>query len=145
LIVFTQEHKLGSIYVEKALITLKRNDYEPDICFFKKEKAENFIDETLLFPAPDLVVEILSKSTHKNDRGIKFEDYAYNGIPEYWIIDPEHETAEQYILFQEKYELFSKTDNGVIVCKQIENLKLPAKAIFNAAANQEFLKTILKK
>ncbi len=142
---YVDENNLGVVYVEKALITLERNDYEPDLCFFKNEKAEKFTDETLLFPAPDLVVEILSKSTKKNDRGIKFDDYAYNKIPEYWIIDPETETVEQYILFQEKYELLNKTDKGIIVCRQIEHLKLPATALFDAAVNREFLKTIFKK
>jgi len=73
---YVDENNLGVVYVEKALIALERNDYEPDLCFFKNEKAEKFTDETLLFPAPDLVVEILSKSTKKNDRGIKFDDYA---------------------------------------------------------------------
>lgn len=142
---YVDEYKLGQVYVEKALIALKRNDYEPDLCFFKKEKTEKFTDETLLFPAPDLVVEILSKSTQKNDRGIKFIDYAINGIPEYWIIDADNETIEQYILFNEKYELFNKTDNGTIICKQIENLELPVKSVFDIKENQNFLKTILKK
>jgi Uma2 family endonuclease len=142
---YVDEYKLGQVYVEKALIALKRNDYEPDLCFFKKVKAEKFTDETLLFPAPDLVVEILSKSTQKNDRGIKFFDYALNGIPEYWIIDADNETIEQYILFNEKYELFNKANNGIIICKQIENLELPVRAVFDAKENQEFLKIIIKK
>jgi len=141
---FASQFDLGSVYVEKAMISLKRNDYEPDLCFFKKEKAEKFTDETLLFPAPDLVVEILSKSTEKNDRGIKFVDYAINGIPEYWLIDPDNETFEQYILWEEKYELLNKTKDGIIICKQIENLELPVKAVFDAKQNQEFLQTILK-
>ncbi|MBN2663702.1 MAG: Uma2 family endonuclease [Bacteroidales bacterium] len=142
---YVDDFDLGQVYVEKALISLQRNDYEPDLCFFKKEKSEKFTNETLLFPAPDLVVEILSKSTEKNDRGIKFVDYAFNRIPEYWIIDPDKETVEQYILWEKKYELFNKTTNGIIVCKQIDNLKLPARAVFDAKENQEFLKTIIKK
>lgn len=36
---YVEINKLGSVYIEKALISLERNDYEPDICFFKKEKA----------------------------------------------------------------------------------------------------------
>jgi len=145
LTVYTQEFDLGEIYVEKALIALKRNDYEPDLCFFKKEKASKFNEETLLFPAPDLVVEIISKSTEKNDRGIKFIDYAFNGIPEYWIISPRNKTIEQYVLWEEKYVLATKTKEGIIKSNQIVGLELPVKAIFDKTENQNFLKQILTK
>ena len=42
----------------------------------------------MLFPAPDFAVEVLSPSTQKNNRGIKFDDYALHNVSEYWIIDP---------------------------------------------------------
>lgn len=140
---YVDEFNLGQVYVEKALISLKRNDYEPDLCFFKKEKAEKFTIETLLFPAPDLVIEILSKSTEKNDRGIKFVDYALNEIPEYWIISPDKQTIEQYILWEEKYELVKKTNEGTIKTNQIKDLELPVKAIFDTKENQDFLRKII--
>ncbi|WP_197046757.1 Uma2 family endonuclease [Oceanobacillus salinisoli] len=35
--------------------------------------------------APDLIVEILSKSTAKIDRMIKFNRYQRAGVKEYWI------------------------------------------------------------
>jgi Uma2 family endonuclease len=52
----------------------------------------------MLFPAPDFVVEILSKGTARKDKGIKKEDYALHGVKEYWIIDPIKQTIEQYLL-----------------------------------------------
>jgi Uma2 family endonuclease len=85
---YVVKYDLGIVHVEKAMIACKRNDYEPDLCFFKKDKSDKFDKNTMIFPPPDLVAEILSKSTEKRDRGIKFIDYAINGIPEYWIIDP---------------------------------------------------------
>lgn len=126
------------------MISLKRNDYEPDLCFFKKGKAEKFEPNQLLFPAPDLVVEILSKSTETNDRGVKFEDYAANGIPEYWIIDPDKKTIEQYLSSENEYQLNQKTDNGIITSQEIEGLKLPAGAVFNKVENKRFLKEVFK-
>ena len=69
------------------MITLTRNDYEPDICFFRKDKSDNFTEDQVLFPAPDLVIEVLSDSTEKRDRGVKFKDYQAHKIEEYWIID----------------------------------------------------------
>jgi Uma2 family endonuclease len=85
----------GHLGIEKIMIELTRNSYEPDICFFRKELASTFTDDQMLFPTPDFIVEILSPSTEKIDREIKFMDYAQHGVKEYWIIDPDKETIEQ--------------------------------------------------
>ena len=47
--------------------------------------------------APDLVVEVLSPGTAKNDRGRKMEVYGKCGVREYWIVSPNEKTVEQYI------------------------------------------------
>jgi Uma2 family endonuclease len=43
--------------------------------------------------APDLVIEITSPSTAKNDVTIKFDLYQSNAVKEYWIIQPEDQTV----------------------------------------------------
>jgi len=48
--------------------------------------------------APDLVVEILSPSTAKLDRGAKLQAYERAGVREYWIVDPDARVVEQYEL-----------------------------------------------
>lgn len=97
LVLYVGENRLGEVHIEKAMVRLTRNDYEPDICFFSTAKAAAFTDDQKLFPPPDLVVEVLSKSTAKNDRGLKFVDYAAHGVVEYWIIDPKKKIVEQYV------------------------------------------------
>ena len=47
--------------------------------------------------APDLVVEILSPSTAKNDKGHKKETYAKCGVLEYWIVNPVDKSVEIYL------------------------------------------------
>ena len=42
----------------------------------------------IVYGAPDLVVEVLSKSTHSKDMIIKLNKYYNAGVREYWIIDP---------------------------------------------------------
>ncbi len=46
--------------------------------------------------APDLVVEVLSPSTTRNDKTIKKEVYARCGVREYWIVSPGDKTVEVY-------------------------------------------------
>ena len=46
--------------------------------------------------APDLVVEILSKTTAVKDRTVKLKMYRAAGVNEYWIVDPYVETVEVY-------------------------------------------------
>jgi Uma2 family endonuclease len=43
---------------------------------------------------PLLVVEILSPSTSKVDRGVKSRRYAELGVKHYWIVDPERQRLE---------------------------------------------------
>ena len=47
--------------------------------------------------APDLVVEVPSPGTTKNDRGRKMDVYGQCGVREYWIVIPNEKTVEQYI------------------------------------------------
>lgn len=48
--------------------------------------------------APDLVVEVLSPSTLRNDRGHKMDVYALCGVREYWIVNPADKSVEIYRL-----------------------------------------------
>lgn len=100
-----KQFAIGKVGVEKIMVSLTRNDYEPDICFYRKEIADTFTPKQLLFPAPDFIVEILSDSIVKYDRGIKKTDYAAHGVAEYWIVDPEAKTIEQYILDNKTFTL----------------------------------------
>jgi Uma2 family endonuclease len=141
---YVQKHSLGLVGHEKLLVTLTRNDYEPDICFFGTAKAQHFTPEQAKFPAPDLVVEVLSESTEAVDRGIKFEDYALHGVAEYWIVDPEQESVEQYILRDDEYELAVKVKSGVIESTAVTGFEIPVRAIFDPAEQLLALQAILR-
>ncbi|MFT5617286.1 MAG: Uma2 family endonuclease [Arenicella sp.] len=141
---YVDEHNLGYIGIEKVLIALTRNDYEPDICFFGNEKSENFQPNQMRFPAPDLVVEVLSKSTEFRDRRIKFEDYEAHKVSEYWLIDTESESVEQYILVDEKYELKLKSSDSMIESKSIDGLRVPIPAFFDSDLNMKAVQEIMK-
>lgn len=140
---FTNKYNLGIVRSEKALIKLKRNDFEPDLCFWANEKAEFIEGETLFYPAPDWVCEVLSASTARFDRGIKMKDYALNGIGEYWIIDAEEQVVEQYILADDQYELKMKAATGILQSTEIKDFHISVTAIFDRKENLAALTSLL--
>jgi Uma2 family endonuclease len=125
-----KKNDLGEVGVEKVMISLTRNDYEPDIVFFSKEKSSLFTKEQMHFPAPDLVVEILSDSTEKNDRNIKFRDYASHGVKEYWIIDADKNTLEQYINTDNEFQLLHIFTEGTLKTETVKGFVLDVGSIF---------------
>jgi Uma2 family endonuclease len=136
-------HDLGTVVFEKALVSLTRNDYEPDVCFFGREKAAEITGATLRYPAPDLVVEVLSPSTEQTERGVKLEDYAAHGVAEYWLFDPEAETVEVYVLDGDAYALRLKSDHGTLASAAVEGFAVPLRAAFDDAANLDALRALL--
>ena len=140
---FVIKNNLGFVGSEKMLVSLTRNDYEPDVCFFDKSKSQNFKSDQMQFPAPDIAVEVLSPSTAKYDRQTKFQDYAAHGIAEYWIVNPEHETVEQYYLQNEEYELLLKAKDGTIESVVLPDFKIRIRAIFDEQINLEELKRLI--
>ncbi len=50
--------------------------------------------EMAQIPIPVFVVEVLSPSTAKRDRGTKTAIYLRAGVKEVWLVDPETETVE---------------------------------------------------
>lgn len=141
--VYVDKNDLGFVGIEKVMISLTRNDYEPDVCFFKKDKASLFKKGQSKFPAPDLIIEILSKRTEDRDRGIKFEDYQEHEVAEYWLIDPKEEVVEQYHLEKGKYMLKLKAKTGEIDSFILKGFTIPIRSIFDKKINLQVLTQIL--
>ena len=66
---------------------------QPDLLFVSDDRRE-IIGEKQVLGAPDLVVEILSPSTARRDRGIKLDLYARRGVRQYWIVDPVEDAVD---------------------------------------------------
>jgi len=143
---FVAQHGLGRVFDEKALVCLSRNDYMPDVVLFLGAKAAAITPEQLQFPAPDLAVEVLSASTAKRDRGVKFNDYAAHAVAEYWIVDPEFRTVEIFRLDAfGKYELAWKySGDDILRSEVLPDLKAPARALFEDAANLAAVRRLLR-
>ncbi len=73
---------------------------QPDIVVIcDRDKIKGFG----IYGAPDFVLEVLSKSTKKKDKGIKLSKYLEAGVREYWMIDPDKEVLIVYVLEDEDF------------------------------------------
>jgi Uma2 family endonuclease len=135
--------RLGLVAHEKLLVSLTRNDYEPDVSFFLAERAAVFTPDQMHFPAPDFIAEVLAPSTEPYDRHVKFQDYALHGVSEYWIVDPVAEMIEQYVLNAGEYRqegVWSGDDR--VASSSIAGFEIPARAIFEPEAHLAALRRL---
>jgi Uma2 family endonuclease len=72
-------------------------------------KSDSYITK-----APKIIFEILSKSTAKKDRGIKYNIYEKEAVEYYIIIDPENDVAKVYHLQNGKYIKIADATDEII-------------------------------
>jgi Uma2 family endonuclease len=72
----------------------ERTSLEPDLLVVARDR----IGEKNIQENPAIVVEVLSPSSRRYDRLLKFGRYAEAGIPQYWIVDPDRPSVEVYDL-----------------------------------------------
>ena len=101
------KNDLGELIMAPTDVKLwEDNIRQPDIVFMSNEHSDRITER--YWGVPDLVIEILSEHTAKEDRVKKFFEYLRAGIYEYWIIDPFKQSIEIFTLENEAYELFGK-------------------------------------
>lgn len=120
---------------------------EIDVCLCGKEHTDKIdewvkpdivvvcdkdkLRENRIAGAPDLIIEILSKSTAKIDKMIKFNRYQRAGVKEYWIVDPIYETIDVFLLEDKYYKHVETFANGEEIKVNIfEDLSFNLKHIF---------------
>jgi Uma2 family endonuclease len=64
-------------------------------------------------------------------------------IEEYWIIDPDHQTIEQYHLEEDGYELILKSSEGNIKSFTMTDFQIPIQSVFDETVNMETLKKLM--
>jgi len=92
--------------------------FQPDILFIRAERLE-ILGEQYVEGAPDLIMEILSPSNWLYDRREKMRAYQEGGVAEYWIVDPDAQTIEVYVLERGAYRLAGQYGLGEIARSQV--------------------------
>jgi Uma2 family endonuclease len=80
--------------------------------------------------APDLVIEIVSPSTARYDRIVKFNKYRKAGVREYWIADPEEKVVMVYVLKNGEYTAANYDDTGPVPVTVLPGCEIDLKAVF---------------
>ncbi len=70
---------------------------------------EEYLKET-----PEVVVEVVSKSTAQKDEHLKFEIYQREKVPYYILVYPDLEKVRGFKLIDRKYDKFFDCDDGTL-------------------------------
>lgn len=102
---YVERHRVGEAFTSPSDITLDPHTLvQPDVFVVPYLDGRRFRtwDE---IPLPMLVVEVLSPSTARVDRGIKRRRFQRAGVPEYWIVDAEAALIERWRPEDERPEI----------------------------------------
>jgi Uma2 family endonuclease len=128
---FVVAQNLGEVFVAPYDVVFARYDVaQPDILFISNERSA-IITEANIQGAPDLVIEVLSPSTARYDRGYKRTLYGRFGVREYWLVDPEVETAEVLTASEQglvSHATYQRSDT--LTSPLLEGLSLSLEQIF---------------
>ncbi len=132
---FLRTHRhLGEVYLSPFDVRLSPHDIiEPDLLFIRRERLDILNSGRYAMGAPDLVVEIISPSSRKTDRGAKFDLYACSGIPEYWLIDPATRQVQLFVLREGRYDEVA-AEEGRLRSEVITGFALDPAALFAGIA-----------
>ena len=112
---FVRQRRLGRVLAAPTDVILAPTTIvQPDILFVRAERA-SIIEERAVEGPPDLVVEILSTWTARQDRTTKAALYARFAIPHYWIVDPEAHAIERYEIEGDSYHLAKKESGDATI------------------------------
>ena len=123
---WAQHHALGIVLDAPFQMRLanRPSGREPDVLFVANEHHDR-MKATFLDGPADLVVEIISPESIGRDRGDKFVEYEAAGVREYWLIDPERQQAEFYLLGADRrYHVMGVGANGIFRSQVVDGFWL---------------------
>jgi Uma2 family endonuclease len=99
-IVFLDRNPIGEILPTPGVIFSDFSGVIPDLVFISGERRDEIASGDRIAGAPDLVIEIVSPGTEnqRRDRIAKRQLYGKYAVKEYWVVDPEKQTIEVYLL-----------------------------------------------
>jgi Uma2 family endonuclease len=131
---YLEEHDLGIVLGEAGTLRILADQIRvPDVAFISWKHFPNRLlpPEPVPAIAPDLAIELLSKSNTKREMERKLDDYFAAGVELVWFIDPVSRTAEVYESRNERRVVsFGDSLSGGTV---LPGFELPLKQLFEKA------------
>jgi Uma2 family endonuclease len=103
---YFHDRSIGEVFHAPFDVILTPHDvFEPDLLVVTDHSR---LSNRGVEGPPGLVVEILSPSTRRIDREVKFRRSAELRVPHYWIVDPDAERVECYRLTDGAYRMIAE-------------------------------------
>lgn len=81
--------------------------------------------------APDMILEVISPSTAGHDMITKMELYRKCGVREYWVVDPERQLVQVYLLMDSMYALSGVYDRtGKVKVSVLDDCIIDMESVF---------------
>jgi Uma2 family endonuclease len=94
---YVDAHTLGEVLLAPFEVEFAADTaVQPDILVIGTDRAERLTSARFHGP-PTLVVEVISHASRRTDRLQKRALYLGEGVPEYWVVDPELRRAERSV------------------------------------------------
>ena len=102
---------------------------QPDLCVICNPEI---LDTQGCNGAPDWIIEILSKGNSKREMQIKYELYQESGVQEYWIVYPNDQAINQFVLDENgRYQLKQMyTDDDIAIPHLFPELAIDLTEVF---------------
>lgn len=101
---------------------------EPDISVICDQDK---LDDKGCRGAPDFIIEVMSPSNRRHDKVIKLNLYQRAGVREYWIVSPEMQTIEVFLLedgFLKTKEFYGRDDMAKVTV--LEGCEIDLQKVF---------------
>ncbi len=129
-----EEHPAGQVFVAPFDVVFSRFDVvEPDLLYMSNERAAAILTEQHAAGAPELVVEVVSPGTRRQDETIKRTLYERRGVSEYWLVDPGAERIRVYRHHAGRFEppiTLSRDAGDTLTTALLPGLQLSLSRIF---------------
>jgi Uma2 family endonuclease len=133
IIAYLDSNPIGQVVGAPSDVQLdEQNVFQPDLYFIRNERFR-IIDEQGPKGAPDLVAEVISPGTKRNDLGRKKTISAERGVIDYWTVFPDTREVHVYLLQESREQPARKLKgNDAIETPLLPGLRIPLSKIFKA-------------
>ena len=129
-----EEHSVGQVlYAPLDVIFSNFDVVEPDLLYMSNERAAQVATQQHVKGVPELVIEIASPGTRKQDETIKRHLYERFGVTEYWVVDPDLDVVRVYRRNNDRFDRpteLSREAHDVLTTTLLPDLDLPLERIF---------------